>query len=62
MFFHDGLFLLNFLSEDIIVFVYDIHLNGHIRETSYNSCFLSMFQTPEVFYLGHWYKYMPVDS
>jgi len=55
-------FLLNFLSEDIIVFVYNIHLNGHIRETGHNSYFLSMFQTPEVFYSGHGYKDMPVNS
>ena len=55
-------FLLNFLSEDIIVFVYNIHLNEHIRETGYNSCFLSMFQTPEVFYSGHGYKEMPLSS
>ncbi len=55
-------FLLNFLSEDIIVFVYNIHLNGHMRETGYNSRFLSMSQTPEVFYSGHGYKDMPLDS
>ena len=55
-------FLLNFLSEDIIVFVYNIHLNGHIRETGYNSRFLSMFRIPEVFYSGHGYEYMPLDS
>jgi len=55
-------FLLNFLSKDIIVFVYNIHLNGYIRETGYNSRFLSMFQTPEVFYSGHRYKDVSLDS
>lgn len=55
-------FLLNYLPEDIIIFVYNIHLNGHIRGTGYNSCFLSVSQTPEVFYSGHGYKEMPLSS
>lgn len=55
-------FLLNYLPEDIIIFVYNIHLNGHTRETGYNSRFLSVSQTPEVFYSGHGYKEMPLGS
>ena len=55
-------FLLIAVSKDIIDSVCNIHQNEYAPEVAYNSCFLSMFRTPEIFYSGRGYKDIPVDS
>ena len=55
-------FLLIAISKDIIGSVCNIHQNEYAPEAACNSWFLSMSRIPEVFYSGHGYKDVPLDS